>query len=162
MVLCQRLARDGNLQGSLATSVKRRKFALFSVNVWQETETCMVLWQRLSREGSFQGSGISHATTAPKPSIRSSWRADDAVVGRGSADGQRQRVDIPDYARTANSASCRKKKKKKKLEEYPYGIICHVSTTTQSVEELDLGGESHRGRPFVFIALLFVLKCRGR
>ena len=42
-------------------------------------------WQ-LSRDVNSHGSGVSHGTTAsPKPSFRTPWRMDDAVVGRGNA-----------------------------------------------------------------------------
>ena len=45
-----------------------------------------------------------HATTAfPKPSFGSPWRVGDAVVGRGNAGLQHQRMDIPAHATTARN-----------------------------------------------------------
>ena len=56
------------------------------------------------------GSGLSHATTdSPKPPFRTPWRGGDAVVGRGNAYGQHQRVDIPARARTAHEGLLQKR-----------------------------------------------------
>ena len=67
-----------------------------------------VFWQP-SRDLNLRGSSMSHATTSsPKPSFRAPWRLCTLWMAEEMLDGQYQRVDIYDHARTTHKAPCRK------------------------------------------------------
>ena len=102
-----------------------------SVTMWTHGN---LLWH-LSRDGKSHGSGMSRTTTtSPKPSLRDPWRGGDAVVSRGTLDGQCQREDVPAHARTTHGGL-----QQKMLEEDTCWIVPRAPPppTTQSVTGLD-------------------------
>ena len=70
----------------------------------------MYVMHCLSRQetGKLMVRDVMQHTSLSNPSFMTHFRVDNAVVGRGNAGGQCQRVDVPAYAGTAHDGLLQK------------------------------------------------------